>query len=118
MEQTVPLGSPDYWSAFWQLDEIRGRPNPSRHAPPACTIANIQLTVASAGTAISVPQSMPRLLHNPLVRTIRLEGAPPTIIAIAYRRGEERRIVHEFVEHAQLAAERHISLLPGGTLPS
>jgi DNA-binding transcriptional LysR family regulator len=114
---TVPLGAPEEWSGFWQLDEVRGRPNTPAGAPLARTVANIQLAVASGGMAITAPQSMPRLLHNPLVRPVRLSGAAPSVIAVAYRRGEHRTIVHDFVEHAALSAERHIAALPGGTLP-
>jgi DNA-binding transcriptional LysR family regulator len=116
-DPTVPLAAPENWCAFWQLDEIRGHPKPQHNVPPMRTIANIQLAVAGGEMTITAPLSMPRLRHDPLVHSVALAGAPPSVIAVAYRRAESRQAVLDFVEHAALSAERNIAMLAGGALP-
>lgn len=114
-EHTLPLGSPDPWSAFWQLDDLRGRPNPLPDAPPATTISAMQLSVAGGDMVVSVPGSMARLAPNPLVHYVALPDAPPSTIAVAHRRSDRRPEVLAFAEQAARTTDRHIDQFLGGT---
>lgn len=116
-EYTLPLGSPDGWSSFWQLDGPRGRANLHPEVAPAMSIPNMQLAVADNRTIITVPAAMPRLAPNPLVRCLELLDAEPSTIAVAHRRGDRRTEVSGFVEQAALTSEQRIDLLAGGSLP-
>jgi hypothetical protein len=115
-EPTLPLGSPDAWSAFWQLDDLRGRPNRFADIAPATSIPSMQLAVASGNMVISVPGAMSRLAPNPLVRCVDLRDAAPSTIAVARRRHEDHADVQRFVDQAITTTENRIDLLPGGAL--
>jgi DNA-binding transcriptional LysR family regulator len=117
-ERTLPLGSPGEWSGFWQFDDLRGRSNVHPDVPPATTIQNMELAVATGDMVIGVPDGMGRTAPNPLVRYVRLRGADPSMIAVARRRGDRRRDVDAFIEHAQRTAEKRINLLLGGVAAS
>jgi DNA-binding transcriptional LysR family regulator len=116
-EHTLALGSPDDWSGFWQLDDMRGAAHVAPQVAPATTIPGMQLAVANTRMVITVPHAMGRLAPNPLVRCIALRGAEPSTIAVARRRGDRRAEVSGFIDQAGLIAERHIALLAGGALP-
>lgn len=116
-EPTLPLGSPDAWSGFWQLDDLRGGPNPHPDATPVTTIQNMQLAVAGSPMVISVPDAMARLAPNPLVHYVGLRDAAPSVIAVACRRGDARGEIRDFIDQAVLTSETRIDLLEGGTLP-
>jgi hypothetical protein len=73
----------------------------------------MQLAVASGEMVIGVPDGMGRVGPSPLVRCVRLRGAPPSTIAVAWRRGDRRPEVAGFVERAQRTAARRIGLLGG-----
>jgi DNA-binding transcriptional LysR family regulator len=115
-EPTLPLGSPDAWSAFWQLDDLRGKPNRFAQTAPATTVPSMQLAVASGQMVISVPGAMGRLAPNPLVRCVDLHDAEPSTIAVARRRHDRRTEVAAFVDQAIATTEKRIDLLPGGAV--
>jgi DNA-binding transcriptional LysR family regulator len=112
-EHTLPLGSPDAWSAFWQLNDLRGRPLVHPGAPPATTISSMQLAVANDTMIITVPDAMGRLAPIPLVRYVGLRNAEPSVIAVARRRGDQRPEVRAFIDEAGRTCERNIHLLAG-----
>jgi DNA-binding transcriptional LysR family regulator len=117
-QPTLPLGSPDGWSAFWQLDDLRGGPNLQEGMTPAATVQAMQLAVASAHSVITVPDGMSRLAPNPLVRYVGLPDAPPSTIGVARRRGDQRQVVTDFIDQAVCTAEVRIEMLQGGALTS
>jgi DNA-binding transcriptional LysR family regulator len=112
-EQTLPLGAPEEFSGFWQLNDLRGRCNADPDAAAATTIQDMELGVASSELVIGVPDGMARTAPNPLVRYVRLCGAEPSTIAVARRRGDRRRDIDCFIEQAQRTAEQRIELLGG-----
>jgi DNA-binding transcriptional LysR family regulator len=114
---TLPLGSRPEWCDYWQLNEERGGSNCAADVAPASTVGEAQLAVASRPVVVGSAAAIGRLAPNPLIRTIPLTGGAPTVIAVARKR-RTRRAVLDFVENAQLTAERHIALLPDGTLPA
>lgn len=114
---TLALASPDDWSDFWQLNDIRGGANTATHVAAAGTVPEVQLAVATQGVVVSTPGAVARLQPHPLVRTVPLDGAAPAVIAVAKRRRDHRAVVRQFVMAAQTAALEKIGMLPGGTLP-
>lgn len=114
---TLPLTAPDEWSEFWQLDEQRGGSN-TASVPPVRTLPQVQLAVATQNVVVSTPASVARLQPHPLVQTVALDDVPRSVIGVAVRRHDARRVVRQFVATAQEAAAAHIGLLPGGVLPS
>lgn len=117
-EHTLPLVAPDAFAAFWQLDDVRGRPNVRGGTRPARSIQDIQLTVASGEAVICVPSAFASLAPHPLLRSVVLDGTEPSVIAVASRRADSQPRVAAFVDHAVRMARQHIALLPGGALPS
>jgi DNA-binding transcriptional LysR family regulator len=115
---TLPLASPDDWSDFWQLDDLRGGANANSAVAPASTVQEVQLAVATQQVVVSTPGSVARLQPNPLVRTVALKGAPRAVIGVARRSQDTRHAVRQFVDSAQETARRQIGLLPGGVLPA
>lgn len=114
---TLPMASPDEWSGFWQLDDLRGGSLCDRRVSAVGTMSEAQIAVAMCGVVSSTPATAARLQPNPLVRTVALEGAPLSVIAVARRRRDARPLVREFVSIAQRAAEQHLALLPAAVLP-
>lgn len=115
-EATVPLGAPEEWSSFWQLDDARGGGRSREDVGPSRTIGDIQLAVADGSMVITAPRSMLRLLHSPLLHACDLSDAALSVIAVAHRRDDRRGLVRDFVEHAGFTAEECLSRFPGGTL--
>lgn len=113
---TLPLDSPDDWADYWQLNDMRGGSNWNRETAPAATVPEAQLAVATNDVVITSPATLARLAPNPLTRAIELTGATPSVIAVVHGR-DAGRVTRRFVKMAQEAAERHIDLLPGGSLP-
>jgi DNA-binding transcriptional LysR family regulator len=113
-----PAVAPDYFLHFWHLNEQRGGANVDSSLPPARTVAEVQLAVAT-GRVISCGVSMiTRLLPNSLVRAVALRDAPLSTIAVARQRSDNRAVVRDFVEAAAAGAAEHIELLPGAQLPA
>jgi DNA-binding transcriptional LysR family regulator len=117
-QPTLPLQAPEDWGSFWQLEDLRGASCSDPEAMPADTVANIQMSVATSRTVVSVPKAFSRLAPHPLVRTVDLAGPEPSVIAIARRRDETRREVNEFLEHATVAAHAAVPTLEGWELPA
>jgi DNA-binding transcriptional LysR family regulator len=117
-ERTVPVVAPDYFSAFWHADDYRGGPNVDWRMAPAKTVADLQFAVAT-GRAIMIAASVTaRVLPNGLVRAVAVDGLSPSLIAVARRRTDHRRAVHDFVDAAVAIATDQLELLPGATAPS
>jgi DNA-binding transcriptional LysR family regulator len=116
-QPTLPLQAPEDWDAFWQLEDVRGTSASSRDTKPVDSVANIQMAIATSEMVVSVPQAFSRLAPHPMVRTVDLVEPPPSVIAVARRRDEDRREVREFVEQAALAANAAVPSLDGWTLP-
>ncbi len=115
---TLPLQSRSEWSSFWQLDDVRGRPNCAPDVDAVSTVPEAQFAIASHDVVISSPASIGRLAVNPVVKVVPLHGASPSLIVLMARRGDDRAAVRKFVLAAQSTAEREIGSLPGGVLPA
>jgi DNA-binding transcriptional LysR family regulator len=114
---TLPIEAHDEYSDFWQLNDVRGGANHNEEIAPVRNVAEAQLALATRNVIVTSPSVLARLAPNPLTCTIPLTGASPSVIAVAHTQ-RPRRAVRDFVEVAQAMAERHIDLLPDGTLPS
>jgi DNA-binding transcriptional LysR family regulator len=113
-----PAVAPDYFMEFWHLNDLRGGTNVDSSLPPARTVAEVQLAVAT-GRVISCAVSMiTRVLPNALVRAVPLRDGPLSTIAVARQRSDNRRVVRDFVDSAVAGAAEHIDLLPGAQLPN
>jgi DNA-binding transcriptional LysR family regulator len=113
-----PAVAPDYFLQFWHLNDLRGGVNVDTSLPPARTVAEVQLAVAT-GRVISCAVSMiTRVLPNALIRAVPLRDGPLSTIAVARQRTDDRRVVHDFVDAAVAGAAEQIELLPGAQLPS
>jgi DNA-binding transcriptional LysR family regulator len=114
----TPALTPDYFLSFWHLDALRGGRHVDESLPPARTVADVQLAVAT-GRVISAAVSMiTRALPNTLVRAVPMRDAPRSTIAVARQRSDHRRVVRAFVASAVETAATEIERLPGATLPN
>jgi DNA-binding transcriptional LysR family regulator len=114
---TLPLDAPAEWAGYWQLNDLRGAANADEHVTPARTVSEAQFALAGHDLLVSSPGALARLTANPMVSLIDLEGAPPSVIAVARRRGDTGPVVSHLVELARATAEREIALLPAGAIP-
>ncbi len=114
---TLPIEAHDEYSDFWQLNDVRGGANHNEEIAPVRNVAEAQLALATRNVIVTSPSVLARLAPHPLICMIPLTGASPSVIAVAHTQ-RPRRVVRDFVEVAQAMAERHIDLLPDGTLPS
>jgi DNA-binding transcriptional LysR family regulator len=114
----TPAVTPDYFLRFWHLDDLRGGSNVDRSLPPARTVAEVQLAVATGRVIAATVSMITRALPNTLVRVVPLRDAPMSTIAVARQRAEHRRVVRDFVESAVAVATAEIERLPGAKLPS
>lgn len=113
-----PAVAPDYFMEFWHLNDLRGGANVDTSLPPARTVSEVQLAVAT-GRVISLAVSMiMRVLPNELVRAVPFRDGPVSTIAVARQRSDDRRVVRDFVDAAVAGAAEQIELLPGAQLPS
>jgi DNA-binding transcriptional LysR family regulator len=112
----IPVVAPDYFAAFWHLDDLRGSPNVDKTMPPARTVPEMQLALATGRVVMAAVSTIARILPNALVRTVALSGVEPSVIAVARRRDDTRRVVREFVQAAGEAAAAKLELLPGAKL--
>jgi DNA-binding transcriptional LysR family regulator len=112
----IPVIAPDYFAAFWHLDDVRGGPNVDKTMPPARTVPELQLAVATGRVIMSAVSTIARILPNALVRTVAVTNVEPCVIAVARRRDDTRRVVRDFVEAAGEAAAAKLELLPGAKL--
>jgi DNA-binding transcriptional LysR family regulator len=115
-QRMIPVTAPDYFASFWHLDDLRGGPNVDKTMPPARTVPELQLAVATGRVIMAAVSTIARILPNALVRTVSLTGADPSIIAVARRRDDRRRVVDDFVQAAGEAADAKLDLLPGAKL--
>jgi len=114
----LPLAAPDDWSAFWQLDDVRGHSLLYPDSDPVASVNAVHLALLTSSAAITVSESTTRLAKSASIRSVRLVDAMPSVTAVAYRRGEKRPEVIAFVEAAQQAAIDNIALMPGGNIPA
>jgi DNA-binding transcriptional LysR family regulator len=113
----TPALTPDYFLSFWHLDALRGGRYVDESLPPARTVADVQLAVAT-GRVISAAVSMiTRALPNTLVRAVPMRDAPRSTIAVVRQRSDHRRVVSDFVASAVETAAIEIDRLPGATIP-
>jgi DNA-binding transcriptional LysR family regulator len=117
-ERMVPVVAPDYFSAFWHLDDYRGRPNVDSAMAPARTVADLQFAVATGRTIMIAASVTARVLPNGLLRPVAVSGLSPSLIAAARVRTDRRRVVQDFIHAAVETAVSRIELLPGGALPA
>jgi DNA-binding transcriptional LysR family regulator len=115
---TLPLAAPGAWSAFWQLDDLRGGSLADPRVPAVATAAGVQVAIALHDVVVSTPGCAARLQPNPLIRAIPLHDAPHAVIAVAARHGDRRPRVRAFVEAAGRAAAEHLHLMPGAVAPT
>jgi DNA-binding transcriptional LysR family regulator len=117
-EHMVPVVAPKEFAAFWHADEYRGGPNVDPGMAPARTVADLQFAVA-AGRAIMIAASVTaRVLPNGLVRPVAVDGLCPSLIAVARRSADKRRVVRDFVDAAAAVAAEQLDLLPGAVAVS
>lgn len=109
------LDAPEWFSSFWQLDPERGHSLVDTQLPPVSTVQGIQLALAAAPLVVTGCATMARFAPSPLIRAIELPDASPSIIGVAYRRGDTRPVVRSFLEAAATAAAENIALLPNAT---
>jgi DNA-binding transcriptional LysR family regulator len=112
------LVAPEPWASFWQLDEHRGRQLIYEGSPPVGTVNAVQMALITTQGAITVSQSTTRLAGSPLIRSIRLPDASPSVTAMARRRDDARPEVRRVLELAAEAAATNIDLLPDGRIPA
>jgi DNA-binding transcriptional LysR family regulator len=115
-QRMIPVTAPDYFASFWHLDDVRGGPNVDKTMPAARTVPELQLAVATGRVIMAAVSTIARILPNALVRTVSLTGVDPSIIAVARRRDDRRRVVTDFVQAAGEAADAKLELLPGAKL--
>jgi DNA-binding transcriptional LysR family regulator len=115
-QRMIPVTAPDYFASFWHLDDLRGGPNVDKTMPPARTVPELQLAVATGRVIMAAVSTIARILPNALVRTVSLSGVDPSIIAVARRRDDRRRVVSDFVRAAGEATDAKLDLLPGAKL--
>jgi len=114
----LALAAPAEWSAYWQLDAQRGGPNVYVGAAAVGSVNATQMALMTTHAAITVSESTTRLASSPHITSVRIAGIPPSVTAVAYRRGDTRREIRQYVEAIAAAAERNIHLLPGGKIPA
>jgi DNA-binding transcriptional LysR family regulator len=114
----LALAAPEEWSAYWQLDAQRGGPNVYVGAAAVGSVNATQMALMTTRAAITVSESTTRLASSPYITAVRITGIPPSVTAVAYRRGDTRREIQQYVEAIAGAAERNIHLLPGGKIPA
>jgi DNA-binding transcriptional LysR family regulator len=111
-ERTI---APESWSCFWQLDDLRGTPNPHPHLAPARSVREMHHTVVTAKALISTSPAVGRMTPAPQTRCVTLRGAEPSTIFVARRRRDRRASVQTFIQHAVHVTHTRIDLLPGAT---
>jgi DNA-binding transcriptional LysR family regulator len=99
------------WSAFWTLDEQRGRP-PTRTGD--VTGAEQGLQAVAAGRAIAtVPDWVADGLAHPGVIALPLQDGPPVTTRLVWREDEENPFVPRLVELAAAwARDRQVDAAP------
>jgi DNA-binding transcriptional LysR family regulator len=100
LDETFP-GGPNLrpeWSAFWTLDEQRGRP-PERTNDITGAEQGLQLVVAGRAIA-TVPDWVAGGLAHPGVVALPLKDGPPVTTCLVWRDEEENPFVHRLVELA------------------
>lgn len=111
----LALDAPDSFASFWQLDPERGRSLVDEAVAPVSTVQGIQLALETAQVVVTGCAAMARLAPSPLIRAIELPDASPSIIAVAYRRGNTRPEIRAFLDVAIAAAAENIALLPNAS---
>jgi DNA-binding transcriptional LysR family regulator len=114
----LALNAPDEWAAFWQMNDLRGRALLCADSAPVDSVNATQMALMTTTAATTIAQSTTRLANSPDIHSIRLNGASPTVVSIAYRRGDSRSDVKRFVDAAAGAAAANIHLLPDGRVPA
>jgi DNA-binding transcriptional LysR family regulator len=117
-QHMLPLAAPEKWSAFWQLDDVRGRSLVYADIDPIASVNAVHLALLTTPAAITVSESTTRLAPSRAISSIRLIDASASVTAIAYRRGQRRPEVVRFINAARQAAADNIALLPGGRVPA
>jgi DNA-binding transcriptional LysR family regulator len=100
------------WSAFWTLDEQRGRP-PQR-TDDDVTSAEQGLQVVVAGRAVATaPDWVASGLAHPGVVALPLKDAPPVTTCLLWRADEENPFVLRLVKLAAVwARDRYVDAAP------
>jgi DNA-binding transcriptional LysR family regulator len=97
-EPWMGLETDPVWCAFWQVDERRDTPTPiGAH----CTSFDEMFEAARSLRAIGlVPESVAHAQRWPGLRFIPVVDIPPSVVVIAWRIGDERSAVSNFVRLA------------------
>jgi len=112
-EPTIHLQGSPAWSHFWQLDTERGGENVNPALPPARNLDEMHASVATGEVVISTPPAVGRLAPTATTRCVALTGVTPSVIAIARRRNDNRKIVQLFIDSAIATTRAQIARLPG-----
>lgn len=113
----LALKAPDEWADFWQMNELRGRSLICTDSGPVDNVNATQMALMTTAAATTIAASTTRLASSPDIHAIRLNGASPTVVAVACRHGDTRSDIRRFVDTAAGAAAANIHLLAGGTVP-
>jgi DNA-binding transcriptional LysR family regulator len=98
------------WQGFWSLDAFRGG-KPAR-AITYTTSQTEELEIVAAGLACSVTSAAgSRYVRHPNVRYIPIEDAPPSMLALAWRRDARTPAVERFREIALAVRDRETDIL-------
>jgi DNA-binding transcriptional LysR family regulator len=114
-EPTITLDGPADWVSFWELDNLRGGSYRRPGLAPARTVRQMQDAVAR-GAVVSTSGAVHRLMPANGTAAVDLQGIDSSTILVARRRGDRRRVVEHFIDHAGATAQAHISLIPGGSV--
>jgi CheY-like chemotaxis protein len=99
------------WSAFWTLDEQRGRP-PERTDNVTCAEQGLQVVVAGRAIA-TVPDWVAGALTHPGVVALPLKDGPPVTTCLVWRDEEQNPFVLRLVELAAAwAHDRQLDVAP------
>jgi DNA-binding transcriptional LysR family regulator len=99
------------WSAFWTLDEQRGRP-PERTGDVTDAEQGLQAVVAGRGIA-TVPDWVASGLAHPGVVALPLKDGPPVTTCLVWRDDDEHPFVPRLVEVAAAwARDRQVDAAP------
>ena len=117
-QQTVSLAAPRSWADYWELQLESGPPRPDPNVPPARDLKEMQQAVATSQSIVATSPAVDRLAPDPETRCVVFEDAPPSVIALAFRRKDARPELERFIESALAAAEAGIESVPGGAITS
>jgi DNA-binding transcriptional LysR family regulator len=112
---SAAASAPAGWGAFWRCDDDRGRPG--RVVAEMTSVAEGLASVAYLGAVDTCPSATARHYAHPGVAYVPLRDAAYASVAVARRRGDDRRTVSAFCAVAADVARRHLAAVPTAVAP-